>query len=142
MRLTILALIILSLATAAVAQDKYVLPNRSDTPIYENANNSAAVVSKVSKDDRLQVMKESGSFYRVKTPTGKIGYVEKRKVSQTEGKAYTFDNIEVEGYLDNPTPIYITDMDDGQNAPIDLDRSFAETLKRNADKERVMRLAN
>ena len=140
MRLTVLALTVLMFFSLASAQDKYVLPNKGNTPVYEKANKGTEI-ARVSKDDRLQVMSEKGSVYRVKTPDGKIGYVAKKSVSKTDGKAYTFDNITVEGYLDNPTPIYITDMDDGQNAPIDLDRSFAEALKKNADKERVMRIA-
>ena len=140
MRLSVFMFSVLLFVSATFAQDQYVLPKKSDTPVYEKANKGTEI-TRVSKDDRLQVMSDKGSMYRIKTPDGKIGYVAKKSVSKTDGKAYTFDNIEVEGYLDNPTPIYITDMDDGQNAPIDLDRSFADALKNNADKERVMRIA-
>ena len=138
MRISIVALVLFALVMVTSAQDKYVLPNKNNTPVYETAS-KANETTKVKKDDRLQVLSEKNGMYRVKTPDGQIGWVAKKSVSKTEGKAYTFDNIEVEGYLDNPTPIFITDMDEGANAPIDLDRSFSDALKRNVDKETVMR---
>ena len=140
MRISLLVLAVFAFVTLASAQDKYVLPNKNNTPVYESASKGTQI-SKVKKEDRLQVLSEKNGMYRVKTPDGKLGWVAKKSVSKTDGKAYTFDNIEVEGYLDNPTPIYITDMDEGANAPIDLDRSFEDALKRNVDKETVMRTA-
>jgi len=52
-----------------------------------------------------------------------------------------FDNAEVIGYLDNPTPVYIIDSDDPNADPINLDRSFKDALRENVDKETVERQA-
>jgi hypothetical protein len=134
--------ILLTFAALISAETFYVLPNTGNLGIYKNKvrqMNEAALI-KVGKDDRLKVIEKSGSHYKVRADaSGTIGWVEKKSVSKTDGKAYTFDDIEVEGYLDNPTPIYITDMTQTNTAPIELDRSFADALKQDTDKERIMR---
>lgn len=57
-------------------------------------------------------------------------------------RKFTFDDTEVQGYLDNPTPIYIMDTDDPNSEPITLDRSFREALKINIDRETIERTTN
>ncbi|MFW6219698.1 MAG: hypothetical protein ACOC33_02520 [bacterium] len=52
-------------------------------------------------------------------------------------RKFTFDETEVQGYLDNPTPIYIMDNDNPNSELIILDRCFREALKINIDKETV-----
>jgi hypothetical protein len=134
--------LLLTVATLIIAKTFYVLPNSNNLGIYKNKvrqMNEAALI-KVGKEDRLKVIEKNGNYYKVRADeSGTIGWVETKAVSKTDGKAYTFDDIEVEGYLDNPTPIYITDMDQTQSAPIELDRSFADALKQDTDKERIMR---
>ena len=56
-----------------------------------------------------------------------------------KSKTFVFDNAEVIGYLDNPTPVYIIDIDDPNADPINLDRSFKDALRENVDKETVER---
>ncbi len=133
--------IVLLFISMSFAEKFYVLPNSANVSVYANKSRqmNEKALEKVGKDDRLKVIKKSGGYYNVRTEAGNIGWVETRLVSKTEGKAYTFDDVEVEGYLDNPTPIYITDMDQTESAPIELDRSFADALKQDTDKERVMR---
>jgi hypothetical protein len=53
-----------------------------------------------------------------------------------------FDNAEVVGYLDNPTPVYILDSDDPNAERIYLDRSFKEALLDNVDQETTGRQAS
>jgi len=45
-------------------------------------------------------------------------------------KSMAFEAAEVMGYLDNPTPTYIVDIDDPNADPIFLDRSFKDHIKR------------
>jgi hypothetical protein len=56
-----------------------------------------------------------------------------------KSKTFVFDNAEVVGYLDNPTPVYILDSDDPNAERIYLDRSFKDALRDNVDKETVER---
>ena len=55
---------------------------------------------------------------------------------------FIFDDAEVQGYLDNPSPVYIMDTNDPDSEPITLDRCFKELLKINIDKETIQRITN
>ena len=57
-------------------------------------------------------------------------------------RSFAFESAEIIGYLDNPTPVYIIDMDDPSADPLSLDRSFKDALKENADKEIMERLSD
>ena len=109
---------------------------KSDTrQLYEEA------MLTVGTSDRLQVLDSKRDMHKIKTSDGTIGWVEKKDVSVLSGKSKTFvfDNAEVVGYLDNPTPVYIIDTDDPNADPISLDRSFKDALRENIDKETVER---
>ena len=142
MRIIKLALAMITfVAVISAAGTFYVLPNTENVGIYKNQvrqMNEQAIL-KVGKQDRLKVIEKKGKYYKVRAENKDIGWVETRLVSKTDGKSYAFDDVEVEGYLDNPTPIYINDMNQAESAPIELDRSFADALKRDTDKEHIMR---
>ena len=93
----------------------------------------------VGVGDRLKVLRSSRNHYKVRTDDGNEGWIEKRLVAAASGKSFLFDDAEVIGYLDNPTPVYIIDADSKDATPIKLDRSFAEALKENIDRETVER---
>ena len=141
-------LIMIAVAVAAItgttsAAQKYVQPT-ADVGIYKNevrAVNEQAITT-VGVKDRLTVIKEGKNAYQVKTSNGSAtGWVEKRLCVSASGKSFAFDDAEVIGYLDNPTPIYIIDADNKDATPIKLDRSFAEAVKSNVDRETVERTA-
>ncbi len=88
----------------------------------------------------MEVLSSSGDKYKVDV-NGTVGWVEKRLTARSSGKQYTFDDAEVTGYLDNPTPIYIVDAENQDKTPVQLDRSFAEALKQNVDMETIKRHA-
>jgi len=69
-------------------------------------------------------------------------YAEAKDSEPKADTSYTFDNVLIEGYMDNPTPFYITNADDGENMIVELDRSFADAIKRNTDKETISRIDN
>jgi len=82
----------------------------------------------------------------VRTSSGDEGYVPKNELTKisaksSASKSMAFEAAEVMGYLDNPTPVYIVDIDDPNADPITLDRSFKDALKENVDKETMERLA-
>ncbi|MBN2036609.1 MAG: hypothetical protein JW768_07705 [Chitinispirillaceae bacterium] len=139
------ALLMCALATAVVwAADakKYVQPKENNVGIYKN--NVRQVYEKplfqVGTEDRLLILETKGDHYRVQSVEGGSGWVEKRLVvSIGKSKTFVFDNAEVVGYLDNPTPVYILDSDDPNAERIYLDRSFKEALRDNTDKETAER---
>jgi len=136
------AVVLLAAVSSFAQREFYVTPKEDNVGIYVNQvrQMNEKAVEVVGKSSTLRVIETKGNSYRVKTGAGNEGWVEKRLTTVNDTKkAYTFDDVEVQGYLDNPTPIYITDMDDGGATAIELDRSFADALKRSADKERVNR---
>jgi hypothetical protein len=134
-------------ATALWAAEakKYVQPKESNVGVYKNQVRQVyeQPVFKVGPEDRLLILETKGDNYRVQNVDGKNGWVEKRLVAQIgKSKTFVFDNAEVVGYLDNPTPVYILDSDDPNADRIYLDRSFKEALRDNTDQETTERQAS
>ncbi len=142
MRLTWITFVVAFSITALMAADKYVTANKDGTGVYKNEMRELyeQPAFTVGTNDRLQILDSKGNFYKVKGANGQIGWVEKNLVVATgKSKTFVFDNAEVVGYLDNPTPVYIMDTDDPNADPINLDRSFKDALRENVDKETVER---
>jgi hypothetical protein len=144
MRLSkVLVVVIIAIMTVAAGDNKkFVQPKEGTVGVYKNQTRQMyeEPVFKVGASDRLQVLGAKGDFYQVKNAEGQSGWVEKRLV-QTIGKSKTFvfENAEVMGYLDAPTPVYIIDSDDPNAERIYLDRSFKDALRDNVDKETIER---
>ncbi len=136
-----LVFIILFSSFASAQKVFFVVPTKANVALYKNKvrQMNEKAIQTVGKKDRLKVIESSGKHYKVRTDDGKIGWIEKKVAAKTGGKVETFEDVEVQGYLDNPTPLFITDMDQENSAPVDIDRSFKDALKRNADKETVSR---
>ena len=146
MRLYRILMIMVMAAVAIWAADtkKYVQPKESNTGIYKNQIRQVyeQPVFKVGPDDRLLILDSKGDSYKVQNVDGQTGWVEKKLVvSIGKSKTFVFDNAEVVGYLDNPTPVYILDSDDPNAERIYLDRSFKDALRDNVDKETTERQA-
>jgi hypothetical protein len=140
MRLSLISLIIV-ITTASIFAQKYVTP-KEETGLYKNETRQVyeEPIQTVGPNDRLTILETKSRHYKVKTTAGEEGWVEKRLVAATgKSKTFVFDNAEVIGYLDNPTPVYIIDTDDPNADPINLDRSFKDALRENVDKETIER---
>jgi hypothetical protein len=123
---------------------KYVQPKENNVGVYKNQVRQVyeKPVFQVGTEDRLLILETKGDFYRVQGVEGGSGWIEKRLVvSIGKSKTFVFDNAEVVGYLDNPTPVYILDSDDPNAERIYLDRSFKDALRENTDKETTERRA-
>jgi hypothetical protein len=126
------------------AADKFVQPIRDGIGIYKNEIrdiNEKPIVN-VGTKDKLLVLAIGKLYYQVQAPTGETGWVEKRLVGTSlKSATFVFDDAQVVGYLDNPTPVYIIDADNPNADPIKLDRSFADALRDNVDRETIERMA-
>jgi len=146
MRLYRFLMIVAIAAAALMAAEakKYVQPKEGNVGVYKNQVRQVyeLPVFKVGADDRLLILDSKGDYYKVQNVDGQAGWVEKRLVvSIGKSKTFVFDNAEVVGYLDNPTPVYILDSDDPNAERIYLDRSFKDALRDNTDKETTTRQA-
>jgi len=130
--------------SAPKGKDKqFATPKSEDVGVYKNevrALNEKPLFT-AGTASRLVVLDDHKDKYKVKNDAdGQVGWIEKSQVVITgKTKAFVFDDAEVIGYLDNPTPIYIIDANDPNADPIKLDRSFADALRQNVDKETVER---
>ncbi len=133
----------LFLTASLFANVFYVVPKSGSVAVYKNKNRNMneKAIEKVS--GRLKVLSSSGKHYQVKVEgSGKKGWIEQRlvkKVQGAQGKAFTFDDAIVEGYGMEHSFMNITEVDQTEAAPIELDRSFLSAIKRNSDKESVRR---
>jgi hypothetical protein len=94
-----------------------------------------------NKGEQLTVIDDAKDLYKVRTMSGIEGWVRKSLVksvadaSKAKSSMFKMDEAKVQGYLDNPQAVYILDMADPSFKPIKLDRSFADNLSGNIDKE-------
>jgi hypothetical protein len=145
MRLKIAVSLFIAVITASIfAKDdqKFVTPTKDEVGIYKNDVREVyeKPIAIVGLNDRLTFLGKSKQNLKVKAPSGEIGWVDQKLVVMTnKSKTFVFDDAEVIGYLDNPTPVYIIDADNPNADPIKLDRSFADALRENVDRETVER---
>jgi hypothetical protein len=147
MRLTMLSAIILAFVMgAAFGQQrggaKWVQPTKDGTGIYKSEIRQPYEQPAFTADAtaRMEVLETTKEHFKIRL-NGQVGWVEKRLVTAASrgSRTFMFEDAEVIGYLDNPTPVYIIDAADQDRDPIKLDRSFADALKENVDKETVER---
>jgi hypothetical protein len=139
-----LFIIVLTASIAFAQKDvkKYVTPTKEDVGVFKNEVRELyeKPVTTVGANDRLLILETGKQSYKVQKGDGTTGWVEKRLVVTTgKSKSFVFDDAEVIGYLDNPTPVYIIDADNPNADPIKLDRSFADALRENVDRETIER---
>jgi len=143
MRLTSLMIVLISAISLWAAADKqYVQPKEGNVGIYKNEIRGVydEPLLKVGTDDRLMILDSKGEHYKEQNSTGQVGWVEKRLVAKIgKSKTFVFENADVVGYLDNPTPVYIIDVDNPDAEKIYLDRSFKDAVRDNVDKETIER---
>jgi hypothetical protein len=139
----ILSLLFLAMCIFAKGDQRFLTPTKGDVEVYKNATHqtSEKPIAVVGLNDRLTILGKEKQSYKIKVPTGEIGWVDVDLVIVSgKSKTFIFDNAEVVGYLDNPTPVYIIDADNPNSDPIKLDRSFADALRENVDHETADRL--
>ncbi len=146
MRLRIMLVVFIGLAAGIAVHaknaQKFVVPTKNDVGVFKDAIRQIyeKPIFSVGTNDRLLVISEDRQHYKVQKGSGEVGWIEKRLVVATgKSKTFVFDDADVIGYLDNPTPVYIIDADNPNADPIKLDRSFADALRRNVDRETVER---
>ena len=127
--------------TAGISQ---LVPKKRGTKIYVNEIHEAyeSPFATVGPNDVLQILEITKKHYKVSNTSGEIGYVLKSELKSVSAsarararasKSMMFEAAEVMGYLDNPSPSYIVDIEDPSGAEarsyiFNLDNAKAEPV--------------
>ncbi|MBN1602493.1 MAG: hypothetical protein JW915_12850 [Chitinispirillaceae bacterium] len=61
--------------------------------------------------------------------------------TQSINRSYNFKTVSIEGYIDNPIFTNVDGIKEMEDMGVTLNRSFAENLKDNVDKETMVRMS-
>ena len=135
-------MIVFNLFAGYPAKNLYVMPEYDNVGVYENRvrmlNENS--VFRVNQEARLLVLEIGDDCYKVRDGSGRTGWIEKRHVALSKDVcSLEFDPKDVTGYDDDKPMVIIHDYDGEEDTRIKLDRSFAENLKCNVDREALHR---
>jgi hypothetical protein len=90
-------------------------------------------------NDNLTLLREDGSHALVKMD-GCQGWVAMSavvRVNLAGDKAMALDEVDVVGWLDNPSAVFVLDQDAAEFDGINIDRDMKEYLRHTMDRERI-----
>ena len=133
-------LVILAIAVASsFAAPKKVKSKRGDVDLM-GGKGDGKVVCTASFNDELNIVKDEDTFVLVKGNCGQ-GWVEKSKIeyiAQVEGdKSMKLEGVDVVGWLDNPSAVFVLDMDAADFDGMNIDRDFRDYLQHTMDREQT-----
>jgi hypothetical protein len=92
--------------------------------------------------DEVTLLKESKSRSLIKTSGNVKGWVDNshlERVKISGGATHSLKDVEVVGWLDNPSAVYILDNTNPDLNALPIDRSFAGEIMEKKDREEVER---
>jgi hypothetical protein len=140
------AIAALLLPYVAFAQkQEYAIPLQKDVPVYQNQ--IRRIFEKpaftAGNESRLLVIENGSSAVRVEDREGRVGWVEKRLVRMVgESRTLKFEAKTVEPYPELRDPIVVVGDPFSQESPVELNRSFADAMRENVDRETIERQVN
>jgi len=143
MRIILLGLCLLFLVSAGNAQparpETYRYANEDSVPVYKSdiRKMGEAPDGYLKKGDRVKVTGGSEEKDSVVLSNGHTGWVEKKRLTESNKNAMYLDELKIYGFLDNPEPVYILDFENGEYKPIRVSRDFIydPELMKNINKE-------
>ena len=133
-------LVILAIAVASsFAASKKVKSKRGDVDLM-GGKGDGKVVCTAGFNDELNIVKDEDTFVLVKGNCGQ-GWVEQSKIeyiAQVEGdKSMKLEGVDVVGWLDNPSAVFVLDMDAADFDGMNVDRDFRDYLQHTMDREQT-----
>lgn len=130
--------ILVLLALVAVSTAKSVKSKRGPLSIFKGEG-SSDVVCEAPFSEELSVLKQSGTRVLVKGSCQ--GWVEKSAIeyiAKAAGdKGMNLDEVDIVGWLDNPSAVFVLDDASEDVDGVNLDRNFSEYLTHTLDRERI-----
>jgi len=136
-------LILLVFAVAGAFAQKTtnkVKSKRGDIELREASGGGGKVVCVASFNDEMTILRTQDSYTLVRGSCGQ-GWVSNgdvEKVLQGPGdKGMNIEAVDVVGWMDNPSAVFVLDQDAASFDGISLDRNFNDYLKNTVDREQT-----
>lgn len=132
-------MMILLAVSVAVVSAKNVTSKRGSINI-TNSEGGGGDVCTVPFGEEMSIISEKESHIMVSANCGK-GWVAKGAISYVAPKAgdksVSMDEVDIVGWLDNPSAVFVLDNNTEDVDGIELDRNFNEYLNHTVDRERT-----
>jgi len=111
--------------------------------IYKSeASDEGDKIADIGTGDEVTILKQGKARSLVKTSGSIKGWVDNgtvEKVKITSGGAHNLKDVEVVGWLDNPSAVYILDNSNPDLNALPIDRNFNNEIVEKKDREEVER---
>lgn len=125
------------MVVAAMAAPKTVKSKRGDIDLTKTKGGSDVVCTAAFADE-LHIVKDDGDAVLVKGSCGQgwVGKSAVEYVAKAEGdKSLSLEGVDVVGWLDNPSAVFVLDADAAEFDGVNIDRDFKEYLQHTMDRE-------
>ncbi|MGL1936984.1 MAG: hypothetical protein OCD01_18300 [Fibrobacterales bacterium] len=136
MRSLVLILAIILIATPVFS--KTVASKDGDLMLTRNPGGGGDVCTALANESMV-LLKKNDNYVLVKADCGQ-GWVDKKAIvfeKLTGDKSMNFDQVDIMGWLDNPSAIFVLDDKSEETEGVDLNRNFKEYMKHTMDREQV-----
>jgi hypothetical protein len=138
MKKILTVLLVFAVAFAFAQKTNKVKSKRGDLNLTE-ASGGGKTVCTASFNDEMTIIKRQDSYTLVKGPCqGWVNNSDIETVLQGPGdKGMKIEAVDVVGWMDNPSAVFVLDQDAGSFEGINIDRNFNEYLKNTVDREQT-----
>jgi hypothetical protein len=132
-------LLVFAVAFAFAQKTNKVKSKRGDIKLSDAAGGSK-IVCEASFNDEMTIIKKQDSYTLVKASCGQ-GWANNSDIETVLAgpgdKGMKIDAVDVVGWLDNPSAIFVLEQDGGSFEGINIDRNFNDYLKNTVDREQT-----
>lgn len=135
----ILFCVLALMIAVSFAAPKKVKSKRGDVDLTKDKN-GGAVVCTAGFNDEMAIVKEGDTEVLVKASCGQ-GWVQKSQVefivAAAGDKSIKIGDVDVVGWIDNPSAVFVLEQDAADFESVNIDRDFKEYLQHTMDREQV-----
>ena len=141
MKKILVALLVLMVVSTAFAQraTNKVKSKRGDIQLTD-ASGGGRVICQASFNDEMTILKKDANHTLVKAACGQ-GWVSNADVEMVLAgpgdKGMNLDIVDVVGWIDNPSAVFVLDQDANAFDGINIDRNFNDYLRNTLDREQT-----
>jgi hypothetical protein len=139
MRKIFAVLLVFAVAVAFAQKTNKVKSKRGDLQLTDAAG-GGKVVCQAGFNDEMTIVKKQDSYTLVKASCGQgwVGNGDVETVLAGPGdKGMKIDAVDVVGWMDNPSAVFVLDQGAGGFEGINIDRNFNDYLKNTVDREQT-----